>query len=400
MHPRAIAIAGCGPAGMAAALFLTRQGHEVTLFERFEAARPLGSGLLIQPTGRAVLRELGLEDALIAMGSRVDGLVGHAVDSGRRVLDVRYAALAGRCDFGLGVHRASLFAVLHDAVRAAGIRVLTGHEVVDSAVQGNARVLTMADGSHSARFDLVVDTMGARSKLAGDAVRVLPYGALWATVPWPDGGGFDPHALQQRYRRGSVMIGVLPAGRPPGASVDQAAFFWSIRGDKVADWRQAGLNAWKDQVAALWAETAPLLDAIDSAEQLTFAAYAHRTLARPVGDRLIHLGDAWHSTSPQLGQGANMALLDAYALSVAMARHDDLLDALNATIAMRRPHVRRYQAMSHWLTPVYQSDGRILPFLRDRLVGPLSSLRPIQAGQAAMVAGMVGRPLHRLGLTP
>ena len=219
MHPRAIAIAGCGPAGMAAALFLTRQGHEVTLFERFEAARPLGSGLLIQPTGRAVLRELGLEDALIAMGSRVDGLVGHAVDSGRRVLDVRYAALAGRCDFGLGVHRASLFAVLHDAVRAAGIRVLTGHEVVDSAVQGNARVLTMADGSHSARFDLVVDTMGARSKLAGDAVRVLPYGALWATVPWPDGGGFDPHALQQRYRRGSVMIGVLPAGRPPGASV-------------------------------------------------------------------------------------------------------------------------------------------------------------------------------------
>lgn len=399
MRPISVAIAGCGPAGMAAALLLSRQGHRVTLFERFDAPRPLGSGLLIQPTGRAVLRALGLEDALAAMGARVDRLVGHAVDSGRRVLDVRYAALAGRCDFGLGVHRASLFSVLHEAVCAAGIPVLTGHEVVDSAIEGDGRALIMADGSRSAPFDLVVDTMGARSRLAGDTPRMLPYGALWATVPWPRADGFDPHALQQRYRAGSVMIGVLPAGRPPGAMADQAAFFWSIRGDRVADWRQSDLNDWKNSVVALWPETAPVLDAIDSADQLTFAAYAHRTLARPVGDRLIHLGDAWHSTSPQLGQGANMALLDAYALSAAMARHDDLSVALEAAIAMRRPHVTRYQAMSYWLTPVYQSDGRILPFLRDRLVGPLSSFRPVQAGQAAMVAGLIGRPLHRLALT-
>lgn len=385
---------------MAAALLLHRQGHRVTLFERFAAPRPLGSGLLIQPTGRAVLRVLGLETALMAMGARVERLVGHAAQSGARVLDVRYAALGGRCDFGLGVHRASLFAVLHRAVAGAGIAVETGSEVRDSAIDGAGRYLIMADGRRSASFDLVVDTLGARSTLAADAVRPLPYGALWATLPWPAGAGFDPHALQQRYRAGSVMIGVLPCGRPPGENSDQAAFFWSIRGDRVAQWRSAGLTPWKDVARALWPETAPLLDAIGSAEQLTFAAYAHRTLRAPVAERMIHLGDAWHSTSPQLGQGANMALLDAYALSIAMAGHDDLAQALNAAIALRRPHVRRYQAMSHWLTPVYQTDGRILPLMRDRLVGPLSSLRPVQAAQAAMVAGMVGRPLQRLGLLP
>jgi 2-polyprenyl-6-methoxyphenol hydroxylase-like FAD-dependent oxidoreductase len=69
-----IAVAGCGPAGLAAALLLHRDGHRVTLFERFEAPRPLGSGLMIQPTGMAVLDSLGLGEALGACAARVSPL--------------------------------------------------------------------------------------------------------------------------------------------------------------------------------------------------------------------------------------------------------------------------------------------------------------------------------------
>ena len=67
-------------------------------------------------------------------------------------------------------------------------------------------------------------------------------------------------------------------------------------------------------------------------------------------------------------------------------------------IALRQRHVRLYQSMSRLLTPVYQSDGRVVPLLRDRLVGPLSSVWPVPHMQAAMVAGLVGAPLSRLGL--
>ena len=69
-----IAVAGCGPGGMAAALLLARDRHRVTIFARFVAPRPLGSGLMIQPTGLAVLRELGLADTLLAHGARIDRL--------------------------------------------------------------------------------------------------------------------------------------------------------------------------------------------------------------------------------------------------------------------------------------------------------------------------------------
>jgi 2-polyprenyl-6-methoxyphenol hydroxylase-like FAD-dependent oxidoreductase len=142
----------------------------------------------------------------------------------------------------------------------------------------------------------------------------------------------------------------------------------------------------------------PLLDSITDAAQLTHASYAHRTLDTPAEPALIHIGDAWHATSPQLGQGANMALLDAWALAKSLREHDSLPEALAAAVAMRRRHVRRYQAMSDWLTPVYQSDGRLLPLLRDWLVGPFARVWPIPGIQAAMVAGVVGDPLKPLGL--
>ncbi|HEX8449366.1 MAG TPA: NAD(P)-binding protein, partial [Allosphingosinicella sp.] len=44
-----IGIAGCGVGGLAAALLLARDGHRVRLYERFDAPRPVGSGLMIQP---------------------------------------------------------------------------------------------------------------------------------------------------------------------------------------------------------------------------------------------------------------------------------------------------------------------------------------------------------------
>ncbi len=130
MKPLDIAVAGCGPGGLAAALLLHRDGHRVTLFDRFQTPRPLGSGLMIQPTGLAVLDCLGLSDRLLAHGARIERLFGQA--HGRTVLDVHYAALRRAGAFGIGTHRASLFAILHDACRAEGIEIATGRTITGS----------------------------------------------------------------------------------------------------------------------------------------------------------------------------------------------------------------------------------------------------------------------------
>ena len=400
MRARDIAIAGCGPAGLAAALLLHRDGHRVRLYERFETPRPIGSGLLIQPTGLAVMERLGLDTALKAHASPVERLLGKAVRSGATVLDVRYSALGKPLRVGLGIHRAALFAILYDAVLAEAIPVHTSAEITGSELGASAqRALAMADGSREGPFDLIVDALGTRTPLAPPTGKELEYGALWASLDWPDASELNPHALEQRYRAASIMAGVLPIGTAPHDLKAKAALFWSIKGADVPRWREAGLEAWKAQVRAVWPAVEPLLDQISDPDQLVFARYAHRTLKKPGETGLIHIGDAWHSASPQLGQGANMALLDAWALALAFRKGSDVSDAIARAIALRRFHVRLYQVLTAFFTPVYQSDSRFIPFLRDRLVGPVSKVWPAPGIQAALVSGLVGGPLGRLGLS-
>lgn len=394
-----IAVAGCGPAGLSAALLLARDGHCVRIFERFDAPRPIGSGLMIQPTGLAVLQALGLDRPLLDAGARIDRLFGLAMPSRRTVLNVRYDWIAGG-HFGVGVHRATLFDLLHRAVAAAGVAIETSRTIAGSVAEAGGRALLFADGGRSARFDLVVDCLGASSPLSPPCGSALPYGALWATVDWPEDSDFDPAALEQRYVRARKMVGVMPIGRGLDGDRRQATFFWSLRADQVEAWRQAPLERWKDEVRALWPATAPLLDQIANHDRLTFARYAHRTVPRSDWRALIHLGDAWHSTSPQLGQGANLAMLDAFALARALREARLLADALPRAAALRRFHVRLFQLLSALFTPAYQSDGRLLPFVRDRIVGPLIDIWPATAIQAAMVTGLIGDPLGRLGLCP
>lgn len=396
-----IAVAGAGPAGLAAALSLDRSGHRVTLVERFLEPRPIGSGLMLQPTGMAVLRQLGLGGQIESLGRRIDRLLGRVTPSERITLDVRYCHSSSDHS-GLAVHRAALFETLFGAVRSSSVKMETACNVAGvEHTTGDAVVLRLSNGTRMGPFDFVVDALGAWSPLApmyrGSIRRELPYGALWTSLPWPE-GHFTENALEQRYAGSSVMVGVLPIGRRFAVDGPQTAFFWSIRPRDYEAWRSAGLVAWKDRVRRLWPATEPLLDAIADPDQMTLARYSHHTLATPRAGRVVAVGDSAHAASPQLGQGANMALLDARALTAALGATADIDQALDRYASLRRWHVRYYQALSAIFTPFYQSDSKVLPVLRDWLVAPATRLPLVRNFVARNVAGVIGDPRRRLGL--
>ncbi len=176
-------------------------------------------------------------------------------------------------------------------------------------------------------------------------MRELPWGAFWATLDC-DGIPHDARALAQRYDAARVMIGVLPIGRPEPGAEKMAAFFWSLKPADADAVRGLGIDAWKERVVRLWPQSEAFTSQIDSFDQLSLARYGHHTMKLPVGRRLAVIGDAAHSTSPQLGQGANMALLDAAALSHALARTQSIEAALETYARARRWHVRVFQALS------------------------------------------------------
>lgn len=155
------------------------------------------------------------------------------------------------------------------------------------------------------------------------------YGAFWASLQ-ADAAAQTSTALVQRYQRATTMIGVLPIGKAEPLSAPMSAFFWSTKPDQVETLKRAGIESWKDGIASLWPDCESYLKQINGFDDMTLARYGHHTLAMPVGRSLAVIGDAAHSTSPQLGQGANMALLDARALVHALNTSDDLASALPA----------------------------------------------------------------------
>src|SRR5690606_35761848 len=150
----------------------------------------------------------------LALGARIDRLFGRVQPSQRVVLDVRYAAL-GHGWHGLAMHRAALFELLHSAATAERIDITAGVDI--ERVEPHERHVTLIakNDVRLGEYDLIVDALGAHSPLARNVVRrtPLPYGALWANVPWPTHLGLNPNALEQRYQRASRMAGLLPIGR-------------------------------------------------------------------------------------------------------------------------------------------------------------------------------------------
>lgn len=374
-----IAIVGYGTAGQAAALMLHTQGHALSVFEKAGVLGPVGAGFLLQPTGLAVLARWGLHEAALDHGQRIDRLYG-CNHRGQTVMDMRYTSHAEDC-FGLGMTRGSLFGVLRDAYPEAAS--IATHTCIDRiAVDG--RCLIDDEGRRYGPFDLIVAADGAHSRLRRSAPTLVrremmyPWGALWCLVP-ADGWPYVDE-LRQRYAGTREMIGLLPVGRRMGHPGRWLTFYFSVPGVRLDTFDARGLARMRERVAAIWPEAAGLLAGIESPHHLNAARYRDVVLREPVFGRVVFLGDAAHAMSPQLGQGVNMALLDAQALADALRASNDLADALHRYARSRRSHLAVYQRLSRWLTPLFQSERDRLGRLRDLGFGPLGRL-PLARGQ-------------------
>lgn len=403
-----IAIIGCGPAGLAAAIALHDAGNAVCLFEQFAQPGPVGSGLMLQPTGLDILARWGLKDSAEQLGQRIDGMLGRIAPNGKVVLDINYRVLAKnkRDLYGVAIHRASLFHVLYSAVKERDINIVTDTRIesyVRDTVSGSSKPMRLIDQNGNtldSQFDLIVDSSGAQSALVQHTPhykqsKTLQYGALWTTVKF-DAQHFEHNLLEQRYDKASVMVGVLPCGQLPDNDTPLATLFWSVKSDQMSAFQSAGLEAWKESVVQYWPTAHHLLGHIKNLNQLTHASYSHHTLKQPFIPGVIFIGDAAHATSPQLGQGANMALLDAYALAEALKIRQNVEHCGELYARMRRTHVKLFQAASYTLTPFYQSDSRVLPAIRDTFFEPVSKLPFARKMVTSLGSGLLTNPVRRI----
>lgn len=352
MKPLTVAIAGLGVAGGALATLLARAGHRVTVFERAPHPGPVGAGLLLQPSGQGVLRDLGLLEKIEAQSARLDGILAWT-HRGRLFSDLKVSrALPG--SYTLGVHRGVLFDTLKSAALEAGARLSAGVELVAARETADGIVPADAAGGEHGAFDLLAACDGARSRLRTlinppVSSRPAEWGALWCTGPCT---AVTDH-LHQVAQSTSRLAGLLPVGG------GQATLFWGLHAEELAPLRARGFEAFISEVEALFPQAAETVRSFRSFDDLTWATWQHHQPRRMCAGRIALAGDAAHSMSPQLGHGANLALLDAACL--ARNLHD-----LPAYQRERRGPGRYFGQLSSLLSPFFQS--------RIPLLGPLRNI--------------------------
>jgi len=390
---------GCGSAGAAAALFLARDGHAVDVFERVAEPKPIGAGITLQPTGQAVLARLGLLAPVAARGARLERLWCRRL-GGRTLVDLRYADIDPELH-GIGLHRGVLFQTLHDAVKVEpGVTLRCGHGVEAMPRDGATRWLVTKDGARHGPYDLVVVADGSVSELHDDTsipTKVKPYawGALWFVAE--DRDGKHGPVLDQIVHRARTMCGLLPTGLGPTGDTPLISLFWSIRADRVDAWKQAGLAAWKQEARAYDPRMDAALAQIADASQVLFTQYKDVSMKHWHEPGAVFLGDAAHATSPQLGQGANLALYDAMELADALRTATSVEAGLAAYTLARKRHLGYYQFATRALTPFFQGDSRFLAWMRDwtfptsRWLGFLR--RRMVRTMAGLDRGIVRRPI-------
>ena len=398
-----VGIVGCGTAGSAAAIMLARSGQcsEVSVFERVHEPKPVGAGIMLQPTGQAVLARMGLLQPIAERGARIDRLW-FRTPSGRTIVDLQYAAI-DQAWHAYGIHRGLLFDTLYTAA-CREVKVSTGCEMRGLRRDGAQTYLVCKDGSERGPFDLIVVADGAVSELrtaAGTTKRdaQYPWGALWFVADDPN--GVYTRELYQIGVRSHRLYGVLPTGRGPHGDTPVVSLFWSLPVREVEAWRQTPLETWKAEVRALDARIDLVLDKITDHSQVTFARYRDVQMTRWHDRGVVFIGDAAHATSPQLGQGANLALVDACVLADSLRISPSIDAALDLYASQRRKHLRFYQRMTRWLTPFFQSDHRLLGWLRDWTFPIANAIPPLRNHMIKTMAGVsTGFARRRFELPP
>jgi len=376
-----VAIAGFGIGGAALSIALARDGHEVTVYERAPDPGPVGAGFLLQPSGQAVLAELGLLDEVATASWPIRAF--HAESAaGRTLCELRYDRRDATAH-ALGVSRGRLFMTLMTVATAAGVRLEAGVEIVGAAEQVDAVVPLAAHGAAHAPVDLLVGADGMRSVIRrvvdpSARLRLSPFAALWGIGPT---SAACVNRLRQQARGVGLLTGLLPVAER------EAAVFWGLRAGELEALRMDGFERLVDRAAAVLPETREVLEAMGSFDRLLLARYGHATVRRTHTERIVLIGDAAHPSPPHLGQGANLALLDAAALTEALRRERTPAAAFRRSDRMRRFQNARYTIMSRVLSPFFQSSHGWLGPPRDLGLPIMTRFPPTRAIMERVLAG-------------
>jgi 2-polyprenyl-6-methoxyphenol hydroxylase-like FAD-dependent oxidoreductase len=338
-----VLIVGGGIGGLSLARELSLRRLSVTVFEKATKLNPVGAGIIMNPNAMRVLERNGLADEV-----RRDSwpyLMRETRDQRGRLLATRdYRPLyeAGKLAQGALVHRANLLEALYRSLPAGTVQfgktfdgslradLIVGADGIRSQVRnqffGAAQPVYMGYRSHRLIMDNVTGVSCFTEYLGrGQRIGLVPIGAnrlyVWTTYNSPQAERAAPDLPRQFAQFTDPGLLRLFAALPPPASIITT------------------------EVEELWAED--------------WAGNA-------AGSHAVLLGDAAHAITPNIGQGAGMAMEGAAVLAEEIAQASSLESALKNYENRRKPRVQTVMRISRDVGRDGQRSSRLGCWLRNR----------------------------------
>jgi FAD-dependent urate hydroxylase len=363
MGGRRVLIVGGGIAGLALAPMLARTGDAVEVIEREPAWRPAGTGIYLPGNAARALRALGLEAQVASRAVEIARQRFHDHHS-RLLFEVDVAELWAAVGPCLALHRAELHMILRDAAGDAPIRLGLA---LERLAQHNGIVSIEFSEGTSGEYDLVVGADGIQS-----AVRRLTFEAT--AVPRPVGqvGWRFLAPRPPGVTTWSVMLGRGTAFLTLPLAGDRVYCYCDVVSSRDRDTPERDPAQRLSELFSDFADpAATLLAALDAAADIHASAIEEVALDRWAQGRVVLIGDAAHATSPNMAQGAAMALEDALVLTDCLRRIRAIPDAIAAFQARRRPRNEWVRAQTHrrdhtrYMPPAIRNN--VLRFLGRRI---------------------------------
>jgi 2-polyprenyl-6-methoxyphenol hydroxylase-like FAD-dependent oxidoreductase len=362
-------IVGAGPVGLAAGLFLARQGRTTRIVELRGEPSTQSRALAVNPRTLTLLEPTGITEKMLAMGSPVRGMQFHR--GNRVVVELSLGDVHPKYPFMLALSQATTEGLLSEALVAAGGSVERNIEMVECRNVGqrveavlqragggereavDAPWLLAADGAHStARRQMNIDFRGTTF----DDVWYLADACLKTTLPSDRGHIF--------FYDDSAFLFVFPVINDKRTD-DPSRPIWRILGNRPEPCSYLAAGELVDE--PIWSSSFRV---------------SHRIDAELSAGRVFFAGDAAHIHSPMGARGMNLGIEDAFVFA-ALAGQNRLAEYN----ALRHPVDARVVHQVEFFSRLMSQNSWYFDLIR-RYVFPTLVKTPLQARIKQTVTGL------------
>ena len=354
-------IVGAGIAGLVTGICLQEAGYEVEIYEAAESFKEIGAGLVLASNAVNLLKRLPLYPELLDKGLLLHSL--KIYDKKGNTLfhethdDINHINEGAE---NLTIHRAALQQVLLSFFKG---KIHLGKKAVYAGMQGNLVKTQFEDGSFIETHSLIVAD-GIHSRIRKKLtkrkyMRYAGYTCWRAVVDYPGSellGNSETWAAEGRF-------GIAPLKN------GKVYWFACINArENDEKYKQFTLQDLANRFAGFHSPVPKLISLAKEEDLIHGDIYDLEPLKRFAFEKIVLIGDAAHATTPNLGQGACMAIEDAFALVNNIIHHERPRQAFKFFEQERKKRVTKIINLSRQTGKMAQLENKMAIAMRNRFL--------------------------------